>query len=315
VFLLSSAPQPAEVDALPRHIHLVRFVTVRKREYKMSTALRSFVLAGNLFFVLVLALIRAGSVEAAPAARNCRDVAVYISSPQDGDGVSGVVSIIGSASLGPAGEFHHYELYFSGIGLDAWVLIVPNGRPAVIDGILAYWNTTVLPDGDYVLRLRAVDRAAQYCEDYSSPVHVQNSGPRFAPTSDQLQKPAGAPPTAPPARFAAPTKRPPIKSVPTVYAPTATDVPTAAGPAPSATAIPTIFIDVPTEAPTVESTLVVTTTARNAGQAVLPFDISSIGAAMGDFVSSLKGSFLFGIQLTAAVFILLGAIVFLRQNL
>lgn len=77
---------------------------------------------------------------------------ILITSPQSGRIVQGVVVISGSITvLG----FSSYELSFSynNDPTDTWFTLQTSSLP-VVDGELGIWDTTVLTDGDYSLRLR-----------------------------------------------------------------------------------------------------------------------------------------------------------------
>ena len=77
---------------------------------------------------------------------------ILITSPQSGQIVQGVVVISGSITvLG----FSSYELSFSynNDPTDTWFTLQTSSLP-VVDGELGTWDTTVLTDGDYSLRLR-----------------------------------------------------------------------------------------------------------------------------------------------------------------
>lgn len=77
--------------------------------------------------------------------------------------------ISGRAQL--EGAFVRYQVDFSTTGLNLWVLI--NSAPqAVLDGTLARWDTTPVPDGSYDLRVRTIDTSGNYCESVVSPVFV-----------------------------------------------------------------------------------------------------------------------------------------------
>jgi len=91
-----------------------------------------------------------------------------------------------------------------------WFLIGVHEQP-VIDGVLDVWDTTVIPDGTYSLRLRVVRRDGNYDEYFVRQLLVANQLPTETPT------PATPPtPTATPTPLPTPT---PVKveqpSIPT----------------------------------------------------------------------------------------------------
>src|SRR5581483_1403430 len=82
----------------------------------------------------------------------------------------GVVNINGTAQL--VGAFVRYQVDFSTTGLNLWVTL--NSAPqAVVDGTLARWDTSLVPDGEYDLRVRSVDTSGNYCEAVVSPITVK----------------------------------------------------------------------------------------------------------------------------------------------
>lgn len=103
-----------------------------------------------------------------------------IREPQEGDLVSGVVVVRGTAT---DDDFLRYELAFSDGG--DWLVIAEGDRP-VQEDTLAIWDTTVgqpeapaFPDGVYHLRLRVVRQDRNYSEYLVRNVTVSN---RTTPT-------------------------------------------------------------------------------------------------------------------------------------
>jgi len=122
-----------------------------------------------------------------------------ISSPAENGVVRGVVPIVGSA-LDP--QFWKYEVHYATEPnpREQWVTIGGVHETAVQDGLLETWDTTVLPDGAYSLRLRVVDRTGNYREVFVHGVHVANAAPTETP------RPTGTPlPTATATPAATPT--------------------------------------------------------------------------------------------------------------
>ena len=107
---------------------------------------------------------------AAPAAIECRSVA--FTAPPPGSTVSGAVEIQGRAVIP---NFQFYKVEYSPLGRDAWVLIGTDVTRAPIEnGRLAVWQTTIVPDGTYRIRLHVVDVTGNYCELVLEPVQVSN---------------------------------------------------------------------------------------------------------------------------------------------
>ncbi len=108
--------------------------------------------------------------------------------PVDGDSVSGIVIIQGSAEHP---QFLRYELAFlqdSRPGTD-WIVFAQGDQP-VQDDILAVWDTTVgqpvspvFPDGQYRLRLRVVREDYNYNEFFVSGLSIANLSVTPSPTA------------------------------------------------------------------------------------------------------------------------------------
>jgi hypothetical protein len=128
--------------------------------YKVSR----FVLC-NFLFLLILT-----------AANNFQtDDGVYIQSPQAGEAVQGLVQIIGNTTID---GFTSYELAFS-FGNDTsetWFMIKHSNIP-VNDGVLGEWDTSVLTDGNYNLRLTVNPIDASPIIVFMNSIRVRNYSP------------------------------------------------------------------------------------------------------------------------------------------
>src|SRR5512139_1412005 len=146
-----------------------------------------------------------------------------ITSPRDRAAVRGLVPIEGSATHP---QFQKYEIHYGpepNPG-DQWTPIT--GSPftvPVVQGRLGLWDTTIIPDGLYSLRLRVVRLDGNYEDYFVRGVMVSNTRPTEAPT--RAPTPTAAGPTDTPAPT--PTI---VIGVPTVVSPT---------PKPSSTPPPT----------------------------------------------------------------------------
>ncbi len=78
---------------------------------------------------------------------------IEITEPKHGDTLSGVVTIRGSANI-PNFGFYKYEVAHPGD--TAW-LSINAGEKIVTNDVLGEWATSVLPPGDYLLRLVVTD--------------------------------------------------------------------------------------------------------------------------------------------------------------
>lgn len=122
-----------------------------------------------------------------------------ISQPATGETVSGIVEVIGTA-VDPT--YLRYELAFlqeanSGAG---WIVFA-EGNQQVINGTLAFWDTTVgrnigspvFPDGVYQLRLRVVRADYNYSEYFVTGLVVANETP-ITPTPEDTPETAESAP-------------------------------------------------------------------------------------------------------------------------
>lgn len=183
--------------------------------------------------ILVLGLLLLG-VQVIPISR--AQPLGQITSPRDRASVRGLVPVEGSATHG---QFQKYEIHYApepNPG-DQWTPI--GGSPfsvPVVQGRLGLWDTTIIPDGIYSLRLRVVRMDGNYDEYFVRGIQVLNTRP--TETSTPQPTPTPAAPTDTPAPT--PTI---VIGVPTVPSPTPkptdTPLPTAS---PSATPEP---VDLP----------------------------------------------------------------------
>ena len=132
-----------------------------------------------LAFVILIRLTLLGPAQAAPLPQGA-DIA-QITAPTEGQALAGLVTISGSANHP---EFARYELAYGpdpNPG-DAWQPFA-EGNQAVENGTLGTWNTSVIADGQYALRLRVIRADSNYSEGFVRGLQVSNSGPVGTPTS------------------------------------------------------------------------------------------------------------------------------------
>jgi hypothetical protein len=106
----------------------------------------------------------------AGAPPDCPSPGVRISEPGTGATVSGVIQIIGSASIP---DFWYYKFEFKGNGFGDWTFIQRFDQ-AINGGILGAWDTRSVPSGDYQFRLVAVDKTGNYPEPCTVLLLVRN---------------------------------------------------------------------------------------------------------------------------------------------
>jgi len=115
-------------------------------------------------------------------------VPAQITSPADNAVVRGTVPIVGTA-VDPA--FWKYEVYYGPEPnpMDQWTLIGAVHEEQVVEGLLETWDTTIVPDGTYSLRLRVVNRTGNYQELFARGIMVANAEPTETPMPTQTPLP------------------------------------------------------------------------------------------------------------------------------
>jgi membrane carboxypeptidase/penicillin-binding protein PbpC len=193
---------------------------------------------------------------------------LYIRQPVEGEVVSGIVPIFGSANVP---NFSSYELQY-GESHDPGAFSPPVAGPfgaPVIDGLLGEWDTTPLRDGPHTIRLLVRDNQGNQFEQRLrlfvahatatplpaptwTPVPVATDTPVVVPLTDTpvvvpptetpvvvppTDTPVAAPPTATPIPTETPTPLPVDTPVPPTETPPPTEPPTE-GPTPTWTPLP-----------------------------------------------------------------------------
>lgn len=176
-----------------------------------------------MLLALLIAAISLARIAAMPPAAPLAQAVGQISSPRDRATVRGLVPVEGSANHP---QFQKYEIHFAlePNTADQWAPV--GGSPfsvPVVQGRLALWDTTIIPDGLYSLRLRVVRLDGNYDEYFVRGIQVANTKPTDTPTPEATPTQARATDT--------PTVTPTVViGVPTRASPT---------PRPSATPLPT----------------------------------------------------------------------------
>ena len=145
--------------------------------------MKLFAVMGRVSLAIALiALISLGQLHPAQAAPLSQGQAIaQITSPADGQTLTGLVTVTGSADHP---EFARWELAYGPDPNpnDAWQPFASGDQP-VLNGTIGTWNTGVIADGQYALRLRAIRKDSNYDEAFVRGLQVSNSAPIGTPTS------------------------------------------------------------------------------------------------------------------------------------
>ena len=145
--------------------------------------MKLFAVMGRVSLAIALiALISLGLLHPAQAAPLSQGQAIaQITSPADGQTLTGLVTVAGSADHP---EFARWELAYGPDPNpnDAWQPFASGDQP-VLNGTIGTWNTGVIADGQYALRLRAIRTDSNYDEAFVRGLQVSNSAPIGTPTS------------------------------------------------------------------------------------------------------------------------------------
>jgi hypothetical protein len=101
---------------------------------------------------------------------DCPNPGVRISQPGSGAAVSGVIQIVGSATLS---DFGYYKFEFRGNDFSDWTFIQRFEEP-ISGGILGAWDTNSVTSGEYEFRLVVVDQTGNYPSPCPVRLTVQN---------------------------------------------------------------------------------------------------------------------------------------------
>jgi len=147
---------------------------------------------GLLFSFLIITL-QLTELKAAPMASPLeQEPLIVITSPRNNAVVRGRVVITGSAFLS---DFWKYEVHYAAEPGGGWKAIGLVHEVPVIEGQLAIWDTTLVPDGRYSLRLRVVHKDGNYGEYFVRGVSVANAQPLETPTPEATPTSPPLPPT------------------------------------------------------------------------------------------------------------------------
>ncbi len=101
---------------------------------------------------------------------DCPNPGVRISEPGSGAIVSGVIQIVGSATIADCG---YYKFEGRGNGFNDWTFIQRFEEP-ISGGILGAWDTNSVTSGEYEFRLVVVEHSGNYPTPCTVRLSVQN---------------------------------------------------------------------------------------------------------------------------------------------
>lgn len=105
-----------------------------------------------------------------PTAGDCNDPNARITTPKPDQTVSGNVNIFGSANRD---NFNVFKLQLSSDRKN-WSDLRTSNAPVAGDALLFYWNSRLVANGDYWLRVLVVDKTGNYNEPCAVHVVVKN---------------------------------------------------------------------------------------------------------------------------------------------
>lgn len=136
-----------------------------------------------------------GAVQPAAADNVAPAAIALVTSPKDGQTISGVWSITGSADIPGAPYPQNFQFYKvewgAGLKPTQWVGVSSPYPNPVRNGTLDVWDTTRVPNGPYVLQLSVVDNTGQFVTS-AVQVNVANGAPLPpAPGANAAAAPVG----------------------------------------------------------------------------------------------------------------------------
>lgn len=162
-------------------------------------------------FVAAITVVSVGYGETTRAvyAQSPDQLRAIITSPAEGQQLFGLVNILGSAEHPTA--FARYTLEYDDLSDPAvtWLLVQPAVQQQVRDGVLGTWNTNVVPDGFYRLRLRVFLDDGQVGEYIVTNLRVVNRAPTPVPTVPIMEPAAAGQPITPGPSPTSPIVQPP----------------------------------------------------------------------------------------------------------
>lgn len=131
--------------------------------------------------ILSIALLLANLIAVLPVAAvpPTQERQAIITSPRDGAQLTGVVQVTGTAT---DPKFDHYELAWAAQNTpDNWHLVA-NVQNQIANGSLGTWDTSQLPPGVYLLRLRVVREGEKFVDAVVRDLSINQGTPTPAPS-------------------------------------------------------------------------------------------------------------------------------------
>jgi len=217
--------------------------------------LRKFVI--HIAFVLTIALVipLVKVVAESPSHPVGQDIQAKIDSPLPNSFLQGRVQVKGSA-VHPQFNFYKVEFGPGENPADDQMSIIGAIHEAQVTGnVLETWDTTLIPDGTYTLRLRVVDTTGNYQEFWVRRLSVNNTSPTPTSTLEATLSPPALPTFTPTIILPSPTI---VVEQPFLDQPTATPPPPPSTvetvPQPGTTVVETDLTPMPTPTPEPTST-------------------------------------------------------------
>jgi hypothetical protein len=104
------------------------------------------------------------------SAAACADGRVLITSPGNGEVVSGMVAVAGTATHE---QFQYYKVEYAPAGSESFNYL-EGGNSPVVNGALITFNTAILANGTWTLRLIVVDQTGNFPPPCQVTVQIQN---------------------------------------------------------------------------------------------------------------------------------------------
>jgi hypothetical protein len=132
---------------------------------------------------LLLAVLICFLLVGIAAAQSPDAIVAVITSPTDGQQLFGLINVTGSAEHPTAFDSYTLEYNDQSDPNAAWLLVQPAVQQQTQNGVLGTWNTNMIPDGVYRLRLRVFLTDGQSQEFTVSNLRVVNTAPTPIPTT------------------------------------------------------------------------------------------------------------------------------------